>query len=80
MPRIPELKAADAAPMIQQAMAEQEEYFGFVLNPTKLLGYCPSIARAANGMMLGIEESGLLEERLRSLIYSRVASLNGCPF
>ena len=80
MPRIPELSAAEAEPAVQKMMAEQEAYFGFVLNPLKVMGYCPSIAEGANALMQGIEEAGRIEGRLRSLLYARVASLNGCPF
>ncbi|NNL84873.1 MAG: hypothetical protein HKP27_04430 [Myxococcales bacterium] len=80
MPRIPELSVADAAPAVQKMMAAQEAYFGFVLNPTKLMGHCPTIVEGAQSLMEGIEAAGGLEGGLRSLLYSRVASLNGCPF
>lgn len=33
MPRVPELSAATASPAVVEMMAEQEAYFGFVLNP-----------------------------------------------
>ena len=80
MPRLPELSAADATPAVEKMMAEQEAYFGFVLNPLKMMGYCPSIAAGAQALMEGIEKAGNIEGRLSSLLYARVASLNGCPF
>lgn len=80
MPRIPELRAADAAPSVTKMMAEQEDYFGFVLNPLKVMGHCPSVAEGLAALTQGIEDAGRIEGRLRSLLYSRVASLNGCPF
>ena len=80
MPRIPELDAAAASPAIAKMMAAQESHFGFVLNPLKVLGYCPPVAEGMQAMGQALEDSGHIEGRLRALLYSRVASLNGCPF
>jgi len=80
MPRLPELGIDDAAPAVQEMMAAQERLFGFVLNPTKLMGYCPTIAEGQAALTAAIEKAGNIEPRLRFLLYTRVASLNGCPF
>jgi alkylhydroperoxidase family enzyme len=40
----------------------------------------PSIFRGARAMWAGIDESGLIDPKLRSLINRRVAALNGCEF
>jgi alkylhydroperoxidase family enzyme len=80
MPRIAELTAAEATPSMAKMMTEQERHFGFVLNPLKVLGYCPTIAEGLQELTQGIEAAGKIEGRLRSLLFSRVASLNGCPF
>ena len=80
MPRIPELTPETASPSIARAMQAQIEAFGFPLNATKLMGYCPDVAKAANVMGDAIDGEGNIEESLRYLLYSKVATLNGCPF
>ncbi len=80
MPRIRELSKSEAAPSVAKMMSAQEDYFGFVLNPLKVMGFCPTIAEGANALMEGIDRAGALEAKLHSLLNARVASLNGCPF
>lgn len=80
MPRIPELSREQASPSIAKAMDEQLRDFGFVLNPLKVIGYCPTIAAGLHALTGGIEEAGGIEAPLRSLVFARVAALNGCPF
>lgn len=79
-PRVPELTKEAAAPAVREVMEGQEALFGFVLNPTKVMGHCPEILAGQAGLAQAIERSGHLEARLRSLLYTKVASLNGCPF
>jgi alkylhydroperoxidase family enzyme len=71
---------AAAAPAVREMMAAQERLFGFVLNPIKQMGHCPTIAEGQVALTQGIEKAGHIEGSLRSLIYMRVATLNGCPF
>jgi hypothetical protein len=80
MPRLPELTIETAPPTIQKLMEAQQATFGFVLNPTKLMGYCPTIVEGQAALAQGIEQAGHIEARLRYLLYTFVASLNGCPF
>jgi hypothetical protein len=54
--------------------------FGMVLNPIKLMGYCPTIVEGQAALTRGIDQAGNIEARLRYLVYTLVASLNGCPF
>ncbi|MBV8393791.1 MAG: hypothetical protein JOY81_11475, partial [Alphaproteobacteria bacterium] len=51
-----------------------------LLNPTKVMAHCPPILQAAGAMGVAIEKSGLLPKGLVPLIYTRVATINGCPF
>jgi len=51
-----------------------------VLNPIKLQGYCPTIVEGQAALARGIDHAGNIEARLRYLVYTLVASLNGCPF
>ena len=80
MPRLPELSADTAAPVIAKALRAQEKEFGYAFNATKMMGHCPQIAAAATAMGQAIDEQGNIEPTLRYLVYVRVAGLNGCPF
>jgi hypothetical protein len=61
-------------------MEAQQAALGTVLNSTRLMGYCPTIVEGVTGLSRGIEQAGNIEPRLRYLVYTFVASLNGCPF
>ena len=50
------------------------------LNPTKVMAHCPPILRAAKLLGASIAQSGQLPQALLSLVYVRVATINGCPF
>ena len=80
MPRIPELTPETASPEIREMMLAQEAHFGFVFNPTKVMGHCPEIAKAQVAMGRALDESGNIEPSLRYLVYTKVAAMNGCPF
>ena len=80
MPRLPELTIDTAPPATQKVMEAQQAMFGFVLNPIKLMGYCPTIVEGVAALARGIDKAGTIEPRLRSLLYTFVAGLNGCPF
>lgn len=80
MPRLPELTIETAPPVIQRLMEAQQARFGFALNSTKLMGYCPTIVEGQAALAQGIDNAGHIEARLRYLLYTFVASLNGCPF
>ena len=51
-----------------------------MLNTTKIYAHCPPILRAAKLLGKAVEDSGLLDVQLRSLVCVRVAQINGCPF
>ncbi len=80
MPRLPELTIDTAPPETRTMMEAQQAMFGLVLNPIKLMGYCPTIAEGQAALARGIEKAGNIEARLRYLIYTFVAGLNSCPF
>lgn len=80
MPRLPELTLGTAPPTTRKMMEAQQAMYGVVLNPLKLMGYCPTIAEGQAALARGIEQAGHLEARLRSLLFTFVATLNGCPF
>jgi len=80
MPRISEIEEDGGDPTLAAVFEKEREIFGGLLNPTKVMAHCPPILRAAQLMGRAIEESGQLPKGLLPLIYTRVATINGCPF
>jgi alkylhydroperoxidase family enzyme len=80
MPRIREIEHPGDDPILRETFAREEELFGFVLNPTKVQAHTPGIMKAAKQLSVAVEKSGLLAPELLSLVYLRVAVINGCPF
>ena len=80
MPRVRELTEGGGDPVLEEEFASEREMFGDILNPSKVLGHCPPVLRAAKRFYGSFEESGLLPGSLLALCYVRVATLNGCPF
>ena len=80
MPRVSEIEEAGDDPVLGQIFERERAVFGDLLNPTKVMAHCPPILRAAKAMGAAIEKSGQLPKELLSLVYFRVASINGCPF
>ena len=79
-PRIREVEEPGDDPILKETWARQHELFGFVLNPTKIQAHTPGIMRAAQQLSAAVERSGQLPPQLLSLVYLRVAVINGCPF
>lgn len=65
---------------ILEVFRHQTERWGRILKPYLVYARRPSIFKAVVGMWNGLSESGLLDDRLLSLVNRRVASLNGCVF
>ncbi|HET7339895.1 MAG TPA: carboxymuconolactone decarboxylase family protein [Methylomirabilota bacterium] len=80
MPRVREIEEPGDDPILKETFARQRELFGFILNPTKVQAHTPGIMRAAQQLSAAVEKSGLLPPQLLSLVYLRVAVINGCPF
>jgi len=80
MPRVREIEEPGDDPTLKEIFAREQQLFGFVLNPTKVQAHTPGIMRAAKQLSLAVEKSALLPPQLLSLIYLRVATINGCPF
>lgn len=80
MPRVREIEEPGDDPILKETFARQREMFGFILNPTKVQAHTPGIMRAAQQLSAAVEKSGLLPPQLLSLVYLRVAVINGCPF
>lgn len=80
MPRVSEIDGDRGDPTLQPIFAKEQELFGGPLNPTKIYAHRPAVLKAMKDMAEAIERSGLIESQLRSLVYLRVALINGCPF
>ena len=80
MPRVREIEDAGDNTALAELLAKERAAMGFLLNPTKVMAHCPPILEAAKALGAAIERSGQLPKGLLSLIYLRVASINGCPF
>ena len=80
MPRVREIEDPGGDPVLQEAFAKETDTFGFVLNTTKIQAHTPGIMKAAKQLSAAVERSGLLPPELLSLVYLRVALINGCPF
>ena len=80
MPRVREIEEPGDDPILTDLYAKEREAFGFVLNTTKVMAHRPGILRAAKQLGAAIQRSGLLSAELLSLVYLRVALINGCPF
>lgn len=80
MPRVSEIDTDRGDPTLRPVFAKEQELFGGPLNTTKVYARRPPVLKAMKDMAEAIERSGLVDSQLRSLVYLRVALLNGCPF
>jgi alkylhydroperoxidase family enzyme len=80
VPRVREIEEAGDDAVLKDIFARETQTFGFVLNPTKVQAHTPGIMKAAKQLSAAVEKSGLLPPQLLSLVYLRVARINGCPF
>ena len=67
-------------PQIRAVLEAQRKKWGAPLLNHLIYARRPSIFRAVRGMWSGIDQSGLIDEKLKALINRRVALLNGCEF
>jgi alkylhydroperoxidase family enzyme len=80
MPRVSEIESHGGDSTLQPIFAKEGELFGGPLNTTKVYAHRPPVLKAMKDMAEAIERSGLIESQLRSLVYLKVALINGCPF
>jgi alkylhydroperoxidase family enzyme len=80
MPRVREIEEDGGDSTLAAVFEKEREIFGGLLNPTKVMAHCPPILRAAKLLGASIAQSGQLLPALLSLVYVRVATINGCPF
>ena len=80
MPRVSEIEDDHGEPTLQPIFAKERELFDGPLNTTKIYAHRPPVLKAMKDMAEAIERGALIESQLRSLVYLKVALINGCPF
>lgn len=80
MDRIRPLPRDEAHADVQRYYDAEIATFGFVLNPTPVQAYRPSILIASKRLGRAVAEEGVLPNALRALICVRVAATIGCLF
>jgi hypothetical protein len=80
MARISEVDLNSVEPQIRAVLDAQRKKWGAPLLNHLIYARRPSIFRAVRSMWSGIDQSALIDERLKALINRRVAYLNGCEF
>lgn len=80
MARINGVDANAAEPAVREVFAQQIERWGVTLEPYEIYARRPSLFHAVLGMWDGLKSSGLLDDKLATLVNRRVAALNGCVF
>ena len=67
-------------PWVRDIFAEETQRFGAPLNTTLVWAHHPALLAGYLDWRKAINAASLIPERLKYLVYVRVASLNGCPF
>ena len=80
MPRISEIEDDGGDPTLKAVFDKQREIFGGLLNPTKVLAHCPPILKVAGLWAWRSSSRASYPRNWVPLIYTRVATINGCPF
>jgi hypothetical protein len=80
MARIAGVEPTRVEGYIRRVLAAQARRWGAPLLNHLLYARRPAIFRGVRAMWQGLEESGLIDQRLQALVNRRVAALNGCEF
>ena len=80
MARICGVTEYEASPELKAVFEQQKHTYGTVLNSTPVIALRPTILEGSNSLAAGIDASGLIEPSLKSLLYTKTAWINGCPF
>ena len=66
--------------LIKQIFDRSRERYGLVIGPSQVMGHRPEILLAASGLGRAIDDSNIIEPRLKILASVRAAQMIGCPF
>ena len=80
MTRVHALSREEAPADARAAYDANLAAYGQVLNSTRVWAYRPTIQRGVKALADGIQQSGLIGDKLRCLLNVRIASQVGCGF
>ncbi len=80
MTRIDGVDPKNTEKQVKAVLDAQAKKWGAPLANHLLYARRPTILRGARTMWSGLEQSGLLNPKLVSLVNRRIAALNGCVF
>lgn len=80
MARLNGVNTNDVDPAEREVFDQQVTDWGATLEPYEIYARRPSVFHAVLGMWDGLKRSGLLDDKLTTLVNRRVAALNGCVF
>ena len=65
---------------VREILTEETQRFGAPLNTTLVWAHHPALLAGYLAWRKAMTTASLIPDRLKYLVYVRVASLNGCPF
>ena len=80
MDRVHALSREEAPAEARPAYDANLKAYGQVLNSTPIWAYRPTIQLGVKALADGIQQSGLISDKLRCLLNVRIASQVGCGF
>lgn len=80
MTRLSALTREEASPDVRPLYDANLKAFGQILNTTGIWAHRPTIQLGVKALADGLQQSGLISDKLRCLINVRIASQVGCGY
>ena len=80
MTRVPALTREEAPADVRSLYDANLKVFGQIMNTTGVWAHRPTIQLGVKALADGIQQSGLISDKLRCLINVRIAGRVGCGF
>ena len=80
MARVPALTREEASTDVRPLYDANMAAFGQIMNTTGIWAYRPTIQLGVKALADGIQQSGLISDKLRCLLNVRIAGRVGCGF
>ena len=80
MTRLSALTREEASPDVRPLYDANLKAFGQILNTTGIWAHRPTIQLGVKALDDGLQQSGLISDKLRCLIIVRIASQVGCGY
>jgi hypothetical protein len=78
--RVKGIDADNPPELIKHIFDRSRDRYGLVIGPNQLMGHRPEILLAASGLGRVIDDSEVIEPRLKVIASVRAAQMIGCPF